>query len=42
LSRFTGGEPVVHVEMVSSMTGETRTRLVTESGRAIIVPEPAS
>lgn len=42
LSRFTGGEPVVRVEMASSMTGETRTRLVTESGRAIIVPEPAS
>lgn len=42
LSRFTGGEPVVRVELASSMNGEARTRLITESGRSVIVPKPSS
>jgi hypothetical protein len=42
LSRFTNGEPVARVELASSMTGETRTRLITESGRSVIVPVPSS
>jgi hypothetical protein len=40
LSRFTGGEPVARVELASSMSGTARTRLITDSGRSVIVPDP--
>ena len=42
LSRFTEGEPVARVELASSMSGETSTRLITESGRSVIVSAPSS
>ena len=37
LSRFTEGEPVVAVELAASVQGETRTVLITESGRRVLL-----
>ena len=42
LSRYTNGEPVVHVQLAASMTGESQTILTTETGRTVVVPQPAS
>ncbi|MEM7054529.1 MAG: hypothetical protein AAF446_08265 [Pseudomonadota bacterium] len=42
LSRYTDGEPVVHVQLAASMSGESQTILTTESGRTVVVQQPAS
>lgn len=38
LSYYTEGEPVDRIELASSVTGEKRTVLITESGREVAVP----
>lgn len=42
LSRFTGGEPVVRVELAHNAQGANQTRLITESGRTVLMPSPSS
>lgn len=42
LSRYTDGEPVVRVELASGMQGPGQTRLITESGRSVLLPNPSS
>lgn len=41
-ARYTDGEPVVTVKLAASMTGESQMVLTTQSGKTVVVQQPAS